>query len=345
MACGLSGSNGGVRDGNNFFKIDLLKRPLEVSFFVNNICNLKCKHCYVGYNKKEDELTVEEWIKIFDKLIEMNALTFGNVGKEPLLSSEKTFKLLKYFAEKRKENLKIRFGFVTNGTLLNSSIAKQLEEILPDYIDISLDGTQEVHDYIRGEGKFKITTENLKNFPKKLKKKVFISFTLMRSNKDSFKEMVKELDKMDFKKFIISPYIKTPDSDGELYLEKEEVVEFYKQIIEGKVINFSNLSEIEILLKVDYDSQKELMDLLCKKNIIDLKKLLIDEYGVLFNLYEINNSKIIINYIPFSDTFSRAIRISHDGYLSGCLEMFHEDYPIRARGNLREEKIQELLIN
>jgi uncharacterized pyridoxamine 5'-phosphate oxidase family protein len=139
---------------------------------------------------------------------------------------------------------------------------------------------------------------------------------------------------------------KTPNSDRELYLEKEQVSEFYKQIIEGKVVKFSDHNKIEILLKVDYDSQKELMGLLCQKKIINIKNLLIDEYGVLFNIYpQINNSRVIINYIPFSDTFSRTIRISHDGYVSGCLEMFHEDYPIRARGSLKDKKINEFLYN
>jgi MoaA/NifB/PqqE/SkfB family radical SAM enzyme len=214
MAVGFSGSNGGINKGDSFLEKDLLKRPIEVSYFVNNICNLKCKHCYVGYNEKDNELSVDEWKKVFDELIEIGALTFGNVGKEPLLSSEKTLKLLKYFVKKREESPKLRFGFVTNGTLLNNKIARELEEIFPDYIDVSLDGDENSHNYIRSKGNFEKTFENLKNLPKKLKEKVFISFTLMKTNKDSFGKMTKELDIIGFKKILISPYIKTPNSDG-----------------------------------------------------------------------------------------------------------------------------------
>lgn len=105
MALGFSGSNGGINviAEKKFQGINLAERPMEVSYFVNNVCNLKCGHCYVGYENNKDELSVDEWISVFDKLIEKGALTFGNVGKEPLMSPEKTIRLLEYFRKKKRQ--------------------------------------------------------------------------------------------------------------------------------------------------------------------------------------------------------------------------------------------------
>ena len=87
------------------------------------------------------------------------------------------------------------------------------------------------------------------------------------------------------------------------------------------------------------------MDELVNRRTIDINNLLVDSYGVLFNEYvQQNDSRVVINYMPFSDTLSRVIRISHDGHVSGCLEMFHKDYQKRARGNLKEKRIRELLL-
>lgn len=347
MALGLSGSNGGIGEAqeDTDLSVDLLNRPLEVSYFINNSCNLRCRHCYVGYEKQGEGLSLKEWESLFDQLIRMGALTFGNVGKEPLLSPQKTLGLLRYLRKRRDEYPMLRFGFVTNGTLFNGLVVEELGRILPNYIDVSLDGTEREHDYIRGEGNFRRTTENLRVLPESLKEKVFISFTLMSHNQDSFKRLVEKMSKLGLKKFLISPYIATPSSNGELAAPNERIVDFYQRIVDGNEVDFGRLRGLEILLKVDYDSQKPLMDALVERGTIDVKRLFIDNYGVIFNQYpQPNNSKVVINYIPFSDTLSRAIRISHDGYVGGCLEMFHKDYPTRTRGNLRERELSELIV-
>lgn len=344
MALGLSGSNGGVIEGKSFLDVDLLNRPLEVSYFVNNICNLKCKHCYVGYEETKGELSVEEWKDTFDTFIERGALTFGNVGKEPLLSSEKTLALLSHLKQKRQEDPRLRFGFVTNGTLLEGQAVKDLADISPDYIDVSLDGTEKEHDYIRGKGNFIKTAHNLSRLPKDLAGKVFVSYTLMHHNRDSFKEMVELMQIYGFKKYLISPYISTPSSNGDLALSDVQVANFYQRLVEGQEINQRELGGVEVLLKSDYDSQKPLMDKLVDRGVIDVNNLLIDDYGVLFNRYpQDNGSEVVVNYMPFSDTLSRAVRISHDGYVGGCLEMFYKDYPQRARANLRDQSLNKIL--
>lgn len=146
MAMGFSGSNGGITANQKRISADDLQYgiftlkypyPMEVSYFINNICNLSCKHCYVVYEENKNALSVKEWQNVFDELISMGALTFGNVGKEPVLAWNETLELLLYFKEKRKSIPKLRFGFVTNATVLDRSKIEELERIQPDYIDIT----------------------------------------------------------------------------------------------------------------------------------------------------------------------------------------------------------------
>ena len=349
MAVGFSGSNAGVEKGKNFVEVDLLNRPLEVSYFVNNKCNLNCKHCYVGYSNPKNDLSISEWKNIFDELIDFGALTFGNVGKEPLLAWERTSELLKYFQGKKRENPKLRYGFVTNATLFNEEKIKELDKLSPDYLDISIDGTEEVHDFIRGKGNYQKTYANLQKIKEtapNLLKKIFISYTLMQPNKNALEQTIQEMNKLGINNFLVSPYVKTIHDKGNLGLDNEEIANIYKNITVGNVIDFSKTKNLELLLKSDYDTQKDLMDLLAERKIIDVNNLLIDEYGVIFNKEEKeNNSRIILNFIPIPETLTRAIRISHDGYVGGCEEMFHENYPKLAVGNVREKSITEILSN
>jgi sulfatase maturation enzyme AslB (radical SAM superfamily) len=349
MAIGFSGSNGGIRENNlkQFISNKNSLESLEVSYFVNNICNLKCKHCYVGYNNVENELTIEEWKNVFNDLIQMGALTFGNVGKEPLLTWNKTKELMLFLNEKRNSISKLRFGLVTNATLMNKEIINELSDILPDYIDVSLDGTKKINDYIRGKGNFDKTINNLKlmqEYPE-LYEKIFISFTLMNINKEDLPKFLKTIHNLGLKNLLISPFVQKQKENGNLYLPDKKVAEVFKNIANGEFFNFKKFNNLEIILKNDYDTTKKVMDKLVEKNVIDIKNLLIDEYGVIFNKYEHGTSKVILNFMPVQNTFTKQIRISHDGYISDCYSMFFKDYPKRkgAIGNLKEKSVSKIL--
>jgi MoaA/NifB/PqqE/SkfB family radical SAM enzyme len=320
---------------------------LEVSYFVNNSCNLNCKHCYVDYNKQSGELSLDEWKVAFNDLIRMGALTFGNVGKEPLLNWEKTKELLIFLKEKRKVIPKLRFGMVTNATLLNKEIIMDLEEIFPNYIDVSLDGYGEAHDYIRGIRNFERTVGNLKMIKKncpKLLDKIFISFTLMSHNKESFTKLMQMLLKIGVKNIIISPYVKTQKNIyNNLGLNDKQITNFYKKLIGG--ILFSGISEMNIIIKNDYDTLKGVMDACISEGIIDMNKLFIDEYGTIFNKYISGTNSIIVNYLPYNNLFSKSFRITHDGYISSCYAQFFKNIIGRADvlGNIRCHKIKDIL--
>ena len=86
------------------------------------------------------------------------------------------------------------------------------------------------------------------------------------------------------------------------------------------------------------------MEKLVNRGIIDKNNLLVDDYGLIFNKYTFNENDLYFNYLPWDDFFVRAIRISHNGYVSNCFDMFFSEYPERAIGNLREKSIKEILL-
>jgi len=132
--------------------------------------------------------------------------------------------------------------------------------------------------------------------------------------------------------------------DDHLYLADNCFCDLFNRMIDGSIIDFGKYRNLTIYIKNDYSTTLELMKKMVQLNIIDINRLFIDEYGVIFVKYELpNNNKLIISYIPFDNNYSQMIRISHDGYVSNCLDMFYENYPERAIGNVRENSITEIL--
>jgi len=292
MALGLSGSNGGITANQKRISAGDLQYPIftgkyaypmEVSYFINNVCNLRCRHCYVAYEENKNALSVEEWKRVFDGLISMGALTFGNVGKEPILGWDETRELLSYFKGKKESIPKLRFGFVTNGTLLDGAKIEDMERIQPNYIDVSLDGTKDAHNYVRGSGSYERTMNNLKVMSQyKAIEKVFISFTANRLNLSTIGGLVDALYNLSVKKILISPYV-TRDKTDDLYLSDEGIIKWAEKLLAGNVIDFSKYQGLNIYIKNDYTTTFSLMEKLAHSGIIDKHNLFIDDYGVIFN--------------------------------------------------------------
>lgn len=344
MALAISGSNGGItKNQEKYSKQELQYFPLEVSYFVNNICNLSCKHCYVGYNKTDNSLELDEWKRIFDEFLSLGARTFGNVGKEPLLNWVKTKNILNYLKQKKIGIPNLRFGFVTNGILLDEEKIIELNEIMPDYVDISMDGNKEVHDFIRGKGTYDPLMANLQTLSKySLKDKIFISFTLNRLNASCFGDMIKNVYALGIKNICLSIYV-TLNKNDELYISDSDIVDSITKLLDEKIINFSDYKDLTIYIKNDFSTTRSLMEKMVDLNIIRKDELLIDDYNVIFDKYKFDTNVIYFNYMPFDTVLKIAFRLSHDGFISNCWDMFYENYPDRAIGNIREKSIIEIL--
>lgn len=355
MALGLSGSNGGITHRQHRITLGDIERaarerflspPLEISYFANNVCNLRCRHCYVGYEREDGDLGVAEWADVFEQCLALGALTFGNVGKEPTLCWDKSMSLLRWLAKRRRSVSRVRFGLVTNAIRLDERKAADLAALAPDYLDISLDGVGETHDAIRGKGSYRRTTRNIAALPPELREKVFISFTANEWNADTLQALVLEVARLGVRHMLVSPYVsrenRNQDDADALLATDHRLVRLCVDLAEGRLVDFSGLENFNIYVKNDYTTRFSLMDTLVQSGVIDFENLWEDDYGVIFTPYRFGTNQLYFSYLPFDTTFRKAIRFSHDGFIGNCYDMFFRDYTQRTVGNVREVRLAEL---
>ena len=125
--------------------------PEAITLFLTYRCNLECKMCgqwgesgvtKKDLNKTRKELSLEAWKKIVEDIAEFrpNITLFGG---EPLIYKD-VIELIEYIKLK-----KLHCIIITNGTMLEK-YGKELVEVGVDEINLSIDGDEKLHDYIRG---------------------------------------------------------------------------------------------------------------------------------------------------------------------------------------------------
>lgn len=131
----------------------------EVIISITNRCNLKCKMCDIPEQKTE-EVGISEWKKVIKDASLTGVETIVFSGGEPLLR-EDIFELISF----TKTN-GMNACLTSNGILINEKIAYNLSRAGIDVINISIDGSKEIHDYLRGDGTFGKAVYALDNLKK-----------------------------------------------------------------------------------------------------------------------------------------------------------------------------------
>lgn len=132
---------------------------VNLSWNSTNACNLKCKHCYASSGDAyTDELTTYEIRKyLIDELEKLNAKFVSISGGEPLMRKD-IFNIIEYINDKN-----IKISMVSNGILINQEVAKRLEKIGVQRLQISLESAdEEENDSIRGKGAFESAVKAIK---------------------------------------------------------------------------------------------------------------------------------------------------------------------------------------
>lgn len=138
-------------------KRESTNRPtFSLQLDITNHCNLRCAHCYQRGNPQSDrELILGDWVNILEQFYELTTQLATNrtiflSGGEPLTSP--VWQNLISHIKNTDKNTNV--SVLTNGTLLDDSIASFLKEF-GVRVQISFDGpTAELHDHFRGKGSF-----------------------------------------------------------------------------------------------------------------------------------------------------------------------------------------------
>jgi MoaA/NifB/PqqE/SkfB family radical SAM enzyme len=156
-------------------------RPLVAEIFLTENCNLRCVSCACWRDTTRDELSTAEWQQVLQQLAALRIYKVNFTGGEPLIRAD-AIDLMRYARQAGIRHMHLN----SNALLLTPD---RLERILGAGVrsfNISVDGTREVHDRVRGRaGAFERTITHLKHLLAQRERfdlKVRMNFTVMRSN-------------------------------------------------------------------------------------------------------------------------------------------------------------------
>lgn len=240
---------------SRILNIPLIK-PDFVQLNLTTRCNLSCRICSFADEGSdiEKELTVTEIGEIAKQSAKWKLNQIVLSGGEPFLRKD-IFAILDTITKNGADMV-----ITSNGVLLNDEILEKLNETSLKHLQISIDGAcAKTHDYIRGEGAFKKTVENIKKVVvlKKRKYSVGISFTVMPYNYKEMEGLLKLAKDLNVDTVLFIPVI-SDNSYREIDQEKDffsfstdkiqdlrssfECVEEFKQNqIKPEISNFDNM--------------------------------------------------------------------------------------------------------
>jgi radical SAM protein with 4Fe4S-binding SPASM domain len=235
---------------SNLLKSVLEDRPARVLngsiaiWNFTNRCNLSCLHCYSKADLNAvDSLTTEKIIDTLPKL-KANGIKFIIFsGGEPL-----TRKDIYDIASKCRE-LGIVTYLSTNGLYVKRSNAKRILDTF-NYIGISIDGSQEVHDKFRGlEGSFIESMRAVDLLNSYNKTKVGIRFTITKDTYDDLEFIFDLAERHNIPKIYISHLVYSGRGLDNLKMDlsKEQRIKAVDYILDKAFEYYDTNRNIEIV--------------------------------------------------------------------------------------------------
>lgn len=173
-------------------------RGLLLQWHLTNRCNLRCSHCYQE-SYGGNELTFDELVGTLGQYEAMltdwraqaggHARVRGHItvtGGEPFVRKDFVPFLERLAAAQRDYS----FAILSNGSLIDTAMARQLKRLQPRFVQVSLEGTEPTHDRIRGAGDFQRTVAAIKRLVR-FRVPTMISFTAHRTNYREFPEVAR----------------------------------------------------------------------------------------------------------------------------------------------------------
>lgn len=316
----------------------------DLGISVNKVCNLRCSHCYyanthIPDNTEEDALETEKWRDITAQSIDLGMDHISIIGKEPLLSPDKTRAILETIDEKRKHGYRVRQEMITNGTLIDRHI--NWLSPYPDFyfFSISFDGFAEDHDKVRGEGAYRSSVEGLKIAKDAGIKNLTAIFTAMPHNIDSLERMVEDLAKVGLDYLSIGYCFPTAHNQQELTAGAD----LFKRTVDIAPRLPPNL---EVSLNILGDEHAPIIAELYKEGFFSFDRLAATEDlapSLIIPLSQRTSTtpRALLNCTILPTVFYGGFRIDYDGTaMDFCADLRTQEK--RGFGNVNDNNIEEL---
>lgn len=183
------------------YNADVLSLVIAPTF----ACNFKCGYCYEknGVEKCENLMSEDVYdalvLFVEKKLVNIKKLDVVWYGGEPLIAIDLIEKLTnKFISLCEKVNVEYECSMITNGYLLDKIMIERIERIGVNTLQITLDGTKEVHDKRRmlknGLGTHDKILENIRLCNNKFN--IFIRANIDYMNCNYINKLIDEIKKM-----------------------------------------------------------------------------------------------------------------------------------------------------
>ncbi len=215
----------------------------HIHFQITRSCNLRCAFCgqwgKTGFFRDAagEEMTLPDWEKVIGELENSNKplpkITVW--GGEPLVSPvfDGIVSMLK--------NKGFVAEIVTNGVLLDKH--RDIVKACVDKVFVSIDGTREVHDSVRGAGVYDTVMKNIAELGHK---NVTVMSVITEKLVKVLPEFLKELDKLNIRELILQDMIG---------LKSEEIDRYKKWLMSDFGIKAEYIDSWENNGKIDFSKE------------------------------------------------------------------------------------------
>jgi len=217
--------NGNLADyrGRAGRKLTSLK---ELWFHITNHCNMSCGHCLFASSPESSlSLPEEQLLSIVGEALELGTKVFYFTGGEPLL-----YKGILEIAQSILQQAGTHVVFLTNGRAL-PSLRHQLQTLRGErlHFQISIDGTEEQHDALRGHGAFQELLRTL-SIIKELDFPVTLAMAVNSQNSTQMAEVVTLASEQGVRRVHFLWLFLKGNADNALFADPEAI---YPQLIQA----------------------------------------------------------------------------------------------------------------
>lgn len=220
----------------------LLNGSIMIWNFTNR-CNLFCHHCYSKADpNNEDSLSYEQVCQTIPSMINAGVKFVIFSGGEPLIRRDI------FDIAKQMKKAGIMTYLSTNGMYINEKNAQKIVDTF-NYIGISIDGIEEIHDQFRGvKGSYTKAIEGIKHI-QKAGGNAGIRFTITNETKDSFYAMFDLVEKLNCNKLYISHLVYSGRGLDNLKIDisKEERRKYVEYIIDKAFEYYKDGKDIDVV--------------------------------------------------------------------------------------------------
>lgn len=202
------------------------KKMFGLQWHITDKCDQRCRHCYIYAGKdleKELELPVEtlkqilfDFIRTCKKMDRIPSISI--TGGDPLLYND----IWTLLEELKKQNL--IFSILGNPFHLTDEVAKELYSLGCRNYQMSIDGLEKTHDFIRKSGSFKETIEKI-SILNKNNITSSIMTTISKSNIEEIPELIDIIIDNKVDRYAFARYCPN-EGDTDLSVSPEEYREF-----------------------------------------------------------------------------------------------------------------------